>query len=146
MSALQPALARLEARLQTLVEGSLARLFPANELRQELARRLYEALRREARQAPDGTVLAPDQFILFLIPKTRRELVYTIGASWVPAIWRWYHYPRSISEVGFWSVVWFFLPMLAVVLLRKPDAPLNSGVSEQESAQSLKRVQGITQK
>ena len=61
-----------------------------------------------------------DQFILFLIPKTRRELVYTIGASWVPAVWRWNHYPRSMSEVGFWSVVWVFLPMLAVVLLRKP--------------------------
>jgi pSer/pThr/pTyr-binding forkhead associated (FHA) protein len=73
MNALQPALARLEARLQGLVEGSLARLFPTDDLRRDLAQRLYEALRQETRQAPDGALLAPDQFTLFL-PAAQAEV------------------------------------------------------------------------
>jgi hypothetical protein len=60
-----------------------------------------------------------DQFILFLIPKSRRELVYTTGLSWIPGIWRWFHTPRTMSEVGLWAVLWLFLPMLVTVLLRK---------------------------
>lgn len=72
-----------------------------------------------------------DQFTLFLIPKSRRELVYTTGLSWIPGIWRWLHTPRTMSEVGLWAVLWLFLPMLGVVLLRR--------TSEETTAFSLKR-------
>ena len=61
-----------------------------------------------------------DPFFLWLIPRTRREIVYTAGLSWIPAIWRWYHTPHSFTEVGRWTVTLLYLPMLAVVLLRKP--------------------------
>jgi pSer/pThr/pTyr-binding forkhead associated (FHA) protein len=60
---------RLESHLRTLVEGSLARLFPAPDLRRELVERLMHALRQEVRPAPGGQILAPDRFTIFLPPK-----------------------------------------------------------------------------
>jgi hypothetical protein len=59
-----------------------------------------------------------DQFLLWLIPKTRREIVYTAGLSWAAGIWRWYHGPPTLMQVGRWTVVCMYLPMLVVVLLR----------------------------
>jgi hypothetical protein len=59
-----------------------------------------------------------DAFILWLIPKTRREIVWTVFLSWVPGIWRWYHIPHSFTEVGRWAVVFLYLPMLGLVLWR----------------------------
>jgi len=61
-----------------------------------------------------------DPFFLWLIPKKRREIVYTAGLSWGAGIWRWFHYPHTIEQVARWSIVWLYLPMLVVVLLRKP--------------------------
>jgi len=66
-----------------------------------------------------------DPFSLWLIPKTRRSIVFTAGLSWVAGIWRWYHTPVSFVEVGRWIVLWFYLPMLMVLLLRR--FPLHHG-------------------
>ena len=63
-----------------------------------------------------------DTFTLWLIPQTRREIVYTVFFSWGAGIWRWYHIPTSFTEVGRCTVIFLYLPMLAVVLLRKPPA------------------------
>jgi hypothetical protein len=65
-----------------------------------------------------------DSFILWLIPQSRREIVWTVFFSWGAGIWRWYHVPYSFTEVGRWTVIFLYLPMLAVVLLRRrqPDA------------------------
>jgi hypothetical protein len=60
-----------------------------------------------------------DSFTLWLIPQKRREIVWTVFFSWGAGIWRWYHIPHSFTEVGRWTVILFYLPMLAVVLLRK---------------------------
>ena len=60
-----------------------------------------------------------DSFILWLIPQKRREIVWTVFFSWGAGVWRWYHIPHSFTEVGRWTVLLFYLPMLAVVLLRK---------------------------
>lgn len=68
------ALNRLESHLRTLVEGSLARLFPAPNLRQELIQHLVLALRQEARRSADGRVLAPDRFTIFLPPSQATAL------------------------------------------------------------------------
>jgi hypothetical protein len=59
-----------------------------------------------------------DSFILWIIPKSRREMAWTVFFSWGAGIWRWYHFPRSFTEVGRWTVIFLYLPMLAVVLLR----------------------------
>jgi hypothetical protein len=59
-----------------------------------------------------------DSFLLWLIPKTRRSILATVACSWMVGLWRWYHMPTSMRQVGFWVVLGFFLPMLAIVLLR----------------------------
>ncbi len=59
-----------------------------------------------------------DALILWLIPKSRREIVVSVGASWVVGIWRWFHPPHSFVQVGRWSVLGFYLPMLVIILLR----------------------------
>jgi hypothetical protein len=64
-----------------------------------------------------------DPLILWLIPKTRRAIVWTVLFSWAPGIWRWYHIPHSYAEVARWTVCFIYLPMLAVVLLRKRAQP-----------------------
>jgi hypothetical protein len=58
-----------------------------------------------------------DSFILWLIPKSRREIVWTVFFSWGAGLWRWYHPPQSFTQVGRWTVLFIYLPMLAVVLL-----------------------------
>ncbi len=60
-----------------------------------------------------------DSFILWLIPQSRREIIWTVFFSWGAGIWRWYHIPHSFNEVGRYTVIFLYLPMLAVVLLRK---------------------------
>lgn len=60
-----------------------------------------------------------DVFILWLIPKTRREILVTVFFSWCAGIWRWYHAPGSFDQVGRWIVLSTYLPMLAIVLLRE---------------------------
>jgi hypothetical protein len=59
-----------------------------------------------------------DPLVLWLIPKSRREIVATVGLSWGAGIWRWYHIPHSWTEVGRCTVLLIYLPMLAVVLAR----------------------------
>jgi hypothetical protein len=59
-----------------------------------------------------------DAFILWLIPKSRREIVWTAFFSWGAGIWRWYHYHYSSTQVGRCVVIFLYFPMLAVVLLR----------------------------
>lgn len=62
-----------------------------------------------------------DEFILWLIPKSRRELLGTAALSWGAGIWRWYHSPTSFKQVGRWAVVFIYLPMLVVVLARRRE-------------------------
>ncbi|HKT87158.1 MAG TPA: hypothetical protein VJQ59_01895 [Candidatus Sulfotelmatobacter sp.] len=59
-----------------------------------------------------------DALILWLIPKTRREIIVTVFFSWCAGIWRYYHPPHSFTAVGRLVVIFIYLPMLAIVLLR----------------------------
>ena len=70
-----------------------------------------------------------DAFILWLIPKTRREILFTAFFSWGAGIWRWYQYPHSFSQVGRWAVLVIYLPMFVVVLARIPAKPTTRGSS-----------------
>lgn len=68
-----------------------------------------------------------DSFILWLIPQSRREIIWTVFFSWGAGVWRWYHPPHSFNEVGRCAVLFLYLPMLVVVLLRKfAPQPANS--------------------
>jgi hypothetical protein len=64
-----------------------------------------------------------DTFILWLIPKSRREIISTVVFSWGAGLWRWYHFPHSFNEVGRWAVIFLYLPMLFVILLRSDRTP-----------------------
>lgn len=61
-----------------------------------------------------------DGFILWLIPKSRREILFTVLFSWGAGVWRWYYVPHSFTQVGKWAVIFLYLPMLAIVLFRSP--------------------------
>jgi hypothetical protein len=67
-----------------------------------------------------------DSFILWLIPRSRREIVWTVFFSWGTGLWRWYHPPHNFTEVGQWTVLFIYLPMLAVVLCRPHSSPEDS--------------------
>ena len=69
-----------------------------------------------------------DSFTLWLIPKTRREILPTALLSWSAGIYRWYHLPANFTEVGRVAVIFLYLPMLAVVLLRAPH-PTDSALA-----------------
>lgn len=66
-----------------------------------------------------------DTFTLWLIPKTRREILIAVIFSWFCGIWRWYHVPHTTTEVGRWTVLCIYLPMLAILLLRGNSAKEN---------------------
>jgi hypothetical protein len=57
-----------------------------------------------------------DAFVLWLIPKTRKEIFFTALVSWGAWIWNVRH--PEMTSVGIVSSLFFFLPMLAVILLR----------------------------
>ncbi len=57
-----------------------------------------------------------DTLVLWLIPKSRRDLLATLAASWGAGGWRWYHKPASVHQLGRWTVLFIYLPMLVVVL------------------------------
>jgi hypothetical protein len=62
-----------------------------------------------------------DALILFLIPKTRKELLYTATFSWGAYFWKQQHFPETTLERGLICTLFFYIPMLAVILLRKRD-------------------------
>jgi hypothetical protein len=64
-----------------------------------------------------------DSFILWLIPKRRREILVTNVLSWcVPALWGSFYLYHSWNEfaslAGTAVVTWLYVPMLALLLLR----------------------------
>lgn len=63
-----------------------------------------------------------DTFVLWLIPQTRQEIMATVFLSWGAGITRWYLTPHSWAEVGAWAVLWIYLPMLGIILLRATEA------------------------
>jgi hypothetical protein len=77
-----------------------------------------------------------DTLILWLIPKTRREILFTAFFSWGAGIWRWYHIPHSFTQVGRWTVLLIYLPMLGVLLARwwRPQVPPPDGCEKRDSA------------
>lgn len=65
-----------------------------------------------------------DAFVLWLIPKSRREILVTALLSWSAGIWRWYHIPHSFTQVGRWTVLCIYLPILVLVLTRPASTRL----------------------
>jgi len=76
-----------------------------------------------------------DPFILWLLPRSRREILGTAVISWGAGIWRWYHTPHSFTEVGRWIVIFMYLPMLVVLLRRTKQADYPDGTNMDSKVQ-----------
>jgi hypothetical protein len=64
----------LEARLQSLIEGSVARLFPIANQQQDLAEHLVRAMRENIHEREDGSSLAPNRFSVAVHPAQAKIL------------------------------------------------------------------------
>jgi len=67
-----------------------------------------------------------DAFTLWLIPKSRREILGTVFLTWGAGICRWFYPPTSFTAVGRLAVIFLYLPMLVVVLLRTAAPPASA--------------------
>jgi hypothetical protein len=65
---LQQKLDHLEARLQILIEGGVARIFPDYHLEDELAPRLVDSLLASSKQNSEGQWIAPNLFTIAVHP------------------------------------------------------------------------------
>ncbi|HSO27850.1 MAG TPA: FhaA domain-containing protein [Anaerolineales bacterium] len=61
-------LARLEARLQALIEGSAARFFPAYTPSDQLANQIVDAMRANLYTSAEGVAIAPNLYSLLVSP------------------------------------------------------------------------------
>jgi hypothetical protein len=68
ISALKNRLAQLEVRLQSIIEGSAARLFSADGQKDELAHRLIAAMQAGIKPDAAGRLVAPNDFTLVVHP------------------------------------------------------------------------------
>ncbi len=87
-----------------------------------------------------------DSFLLWLIPKTRRNILATVAGSWAVGLWRWYHVPHSMHQVGLWCVLGFYIPMLVVILLRERHDPFTESVVLARPSSRKSRLQPIPAK
>jgi hypothetical protein len=65
---------QLEARLKSLIEGSVARIFPIAKNQEDLASHLIEAMKANIHPQEDGGYWAPNIFILSIHPAQARIL------------------------------------------------------------------------
>ena len=74
MSRIKSKLSKLEIRLQSLVEGGSARIFPANITRQDVLGQLTDAMLAGVKTRPDRGRVAPNLYTLVL-PKDSSEAI-----------------------------------------------------------------------
>ena len=74
MGMLTNALAKLETRLQTLIEGNVARIFSNNGLQSKLSNQIYAAMKAGIQEQADGELVAPNLYLIFLHPTLASSL------------------------------------------------------------------------
>lgn len=74
MSSLKFTLNRLETRLQTLIEGSAALLFPDRAAPHRLIRCLLQAMQESLQPSADGQLQAPNLYLLLINPEDTSQL------------------------------------------------------------------------
>ncbi|HLA97203.1 MAG TPA: FhaA domain-containing protein [Anaerolineales bacterium] len=74
MNRLKVALSHLEARLQSLVEGGLDRLFTSNGLQQDLSQSLLQAMTADIKLQADGQKVAPNLYTIYLDSSRRVKI------------------------------------------------------------------------
>ena len=74
MFSIKAKLSQIESRLQALIEGSAARLFPADQKQTELVARLVSAMQAGIRTGADGALVAPNLFYVQVNPAQAQAL------------------------------------------------------------------------
>jgi hypothetical protein len=74
MSRIKSKLSNLESRLQSIVEGGSARIFPANFTREDLLGQLTDAMLAGVKTRPDGGRVAPNLYTL-LLPRDSTDTI-----------------------------------------------------------------------
>lgn len=67
-------LAQIESRLQSLIEGSAARFFKRGAPEEDLVQRLARAVQNGLHRGPDGNLVAPNLYMLFVSPERMSEM------------------------------------------------------------------------
>jgi hypothetical protein len=75
MNLFENTLNRLENRLQSMIEGSLSRLFQADNQDQSIARLLAAAMQAEIHSTAENHLVSPDRFMLFMPTKQAQVLL-----------------------------------------------------------------------
>ncbi len=75
MNRLKNTLSLLETRLQSLVEGSLARLFNSDSLQYDLNQSLLQAMLAEIKLQPNGQMIAPNLFTIYIDPSQKSKIM-----------------------------------------------------------------------
>ena len=75
MGLLSTKLDQLEIRLQTLIEGRLARLIPVQHSQEALIQRLVSAMKEGVQHTESGYPLAPDIYFLMVHPENEQGLL-----------------------------------------------------------------------
>lgn len=126
---LKDKLDNLEARLQLLIEGGAARLFPDYTLKGELAHRLVAALQGGVRQSADGSLIAPNLFVLVAHPEQ---------AGLLRQQENYFDEVTQILEAAAEDAGLRFLSPPVIRILDDSEIPLNSfGLSAQISLEKL---------
>jgi pSer/pThr/pTyr-binding forkhead associated (FHA) protein len=79
MSLFNRGLSQLEKQLQSIIEGSAAKLFPSRASQEELAHRLTNAMETGIRTHPDGQRIAPNLYVITVHPSESGRLLEKIG-------------------------------------------------------------------
>lgn len=128
-------LEQLEGRLQVLIEGSAARLFPDHNLENLLANRLVDALLAGTKQNSEGKLIAPNQFTIVVNPtqaaRYRQQEDFFDGLS------------QSLQDAGDEAQIYFLNPP-SLQIEEDSDIPLNQiRVHAQISTDNLTRTTDI---
>jgi pSer/pThr/pTyr-binding forkhead associated (FHA) protein len=129
MSLLQAKLTQLEARLQSLIEGSAARLVTYRSEPDELPRRLVAAMRAGIKPDGEGKYLAPNLFTLMVHPASAQNLRDNQALLQELA--------RIIHQTGLEAGLRFDMPPFIKVTTDPELAPQQVGIQAQISAEQV---------
>jgi hypothetical protein len=125
----------LESRLQSLVEGGAARLFPQDNLDKDLAHRLVEALLAHSKQNSEGKLIAPNLFLLSVHPGQALLLRQQEGV--------FEELTQTLQDTGDEAGLYFLSPPV-IRIVEDPDIALNQfQVSAQVSLENLAHTTDI---
>lgn len=135
INGMKKGLARLEARLQSLVEGGAARLFPFSATPSDLAPHLLAALYGGVKARADGARIAPNRFTLSVYPAQKSALEAEPGL--VDSL------AETLQSAGRQGNLTFLQPPMIVVVSDPGIPPQQIRVSARIELDNLGQTSGL---